>query len=49
MRTSGTRLGAIAKYVPFNAGFNSSDSYSLEEIIYKCCPGGLLSVHHMAT
>jgi threonine synthase len=35
-----------AKYVPFNAGFDSPESYSLDEIVYRSNSGGLLDVHH---
>ncbi|XP_061361595.1 threonine synthase, chloroplastic-like [Gastrolobium bilobum] len=35
-----------AKYVPFNAGFDSSESYSLDEIVYRSNSGGLLDVQH---
>lgn len=35
-----------AKYVPFNAGFDSTESYSLDEIVYRSKSGGLLDVHH---
>ncbi|KAK7347844.1 hypothetical protein VNO80_22383 [Phaseolus coccineus] len=35
-----------AKYVPFNAGFDSTESYSLDEIVYRSRSGGLLDVQH---
>ncbi|NP_001296615.1 threonine synthase 1, chloroplastic [Cicer arietinum] len=35
-----------AKYVPFNATFDSPESYSLDEIVYRSKSGGLLDVHH---
>ncbi|CAL5199206.1 unnamed protein product [Lathyrus oleraceus] len=35
-----------AKYVPFGAGFDSDESYSLDEIVYRSKSGGLLDVHH---
>jgi len=35
-----------AKYVPFNAGFDSTESYSLDEIVYRSRSGGLLDVEH---
>ncbi|CAJ1941634.1 unnamed protein product [Sphenostylis stenocarpa] len=35
-----------AKYVPFNAGFDSPESYSLDEIVYRSRSGGLLDVQH---
>ncbi|XP_057415319.1 threonine synthase, chloroplastic-like [Lotus japonicus] len=35
-----------AKYVPFNAGFDSPESYSLDEIVYRSNSGGLLDVQH---
>ncbi|KAG9154960.1 hypothetical protein Leryth_012155 [Lithospermum erythrorhizon] len=35
-----------AKYVPFNADSNSSESYHLDEIIYRSTSGGLLDVQH---
>lgn len=35
-----------AKYVPFNAGFDSAESYSLDEIVYRSRSGGLLDVQH---
>ncbi|KAE8714094.1 Threonine synthase [Hibiscus syriacus] len=35
-----------AKYVPFNAGPDSTESYSLDEIVYRSCSGGLLDVQH---
>ncbi|KAE8667077.1 Threonine synthase 1 [Hibiscus syriacus] len=34
------------KYVPFNAGPDSTESYSLDEIVYRSCSGGLLDVQH---
>ncbi|KAK8550329.1 hypothetical protein V6N13_118846 [Hibiscus sabdariffa] len=35
-----------AKYVPFNAGPDSTESYSLDEIVYRSRSGGLLDVQH---
>ncbi|KAG4929578.1 hypothetical protein AAZX31_17G050600 [Glycine max] len=35
-----------AKYVPFNAGFDSPETYSLDEIVYRSRSGGLLDVQH---
>lgn len=35
-----------AKYVPFNAGFDSPEWYSLDEIVYRSRSGGLLDVQH---
>ncbi|XP_068332524.1 threonine synthase, chloroplastic-like [Pyrus communis] len=35
-----------AKYVPFNSGFDSPESYSLDEIVYRSQSGGLLDVQH---
>ncbi|XP_047151729.1 threonine synthase 1, chloroplastic-like [Vigna umbellata] len=35
-----------AKYVPFNAGFDSTESYSLDEVVYRSRSGGLLDVEH---
>lgn len=35
-----------AKYVPFNAGPDSSEFYSLDEIVYRSRSGGLLDVQH---
>ncbi|EPS70968.1 threonine synthase, chloroplastic [Genlisea aurea] len=35
-----------AKYVPFNADPSSSESYSLDEIVYRSRSGGLLDVQH---
>ncbi|MBA0661767.1 hypothetical protein Goklo_006018 [Gossypium klotzschianum] len=35
-----------AKYVPFNAGPDSTESYSLDEIVYRSLSGGLLDVQH---
>ncbi|XWS70053.1 hypothetical protein CRYUN_Cryun03dG0016200 [Craigia yunnanensis] len=35
-----------AKYVPFNAGPDSTKSYSLDEIVYRSRSGGLLDVQH---
>ncbi|PQQ02663.1 threonine synthase chloroplastic-like [Prunus yedoensis var. nudiflora] len=35
-----------AKYVPFNSGFDSPESYSLDEIVYRSRSGGLLDVQH---
>lgn len=35
-----------AKYVPFNSGFASPESYSLDEIVYRSRSGGLLDVQH---
>ncbi|XP_034699769.1 threonine synthase, chloroplastic [Vitis riparia] len=35
-----------AKYVPFNAGPDSSESYSLDEVVYRSRSGGLLDVEH---
>ncbi|XP_074269373.1 threonine synthase, chloroplastic-like [Silene latifolia] len=35
-----------AKYVPFNAPPTSTESYSLDEIVYRSRSGGLLDVHH---
>ncbi|XP_039158079.1 uncharacterized protein LOC104428071 [Eucalyptus grandis] len=42
--TSGTRLSA--KYVPFGCDFTASESYSLDEIVYRSRSGGLLGVRH---
>uniref|UniRef100_A0A5B6ZM99 threonine synthase n=1 Tax=Davidia involucrata TaxID=16924 RepID=A0A5B6ZM99_DAVIN len=38
--------GFSAKYVPFNADPNSTESYSLDEIVYRSRSGGLLDVQH---
>ncbi|PIA49947.1 hypothetical protein AQUCO_01300585v1 [Aquilegia coerulea] len=38
--------GFSAKYVPFNADPTSTESYSLDEIIYRSSSGGLLDVQH---
>ncbi|KAI3948922.1 hypothetical protein MKW92_013601 [Papaver armeniacum] len=38
--------GFSAKYVPFNADPSSTESYSLDEIIYTSASGGLLDVQH---
>ncbi|KAK4267253.1 hypothetical protein QN277_024056 [Acacia crassicarpa] len=35
-----------AKYVPFNADPSSTESYSLDEIVYRSQSGGLLDVQH---
>ncbi|KAL3637431.1 hypothetical protein CASFOL_018599 [Castilleja foliolosa] len=35
-----------AKYVPFNAELTSTESYSLDEIVYRSRSGGLLDVQH---
>lgn len=35
-----------AKYVPFNASFDSTEWYSLDEIVYRSRSGGLLDVQH---
>ncbi|KAL2537593.1 Threonine synthase 1 [Forsythia ovata] len=35
-----------AKYVPFNADPTSTESYSLDEIVYRSRSGGLLDVQH---
>ncbi|GAY63324.1 threonine synthase 1 [Citrus sinensis] len=35
-----------AKYVPFNAGPDSPEFYSLDEIVYRSRSGGLLDVQH---
>ncbi|KAA3490321.1 threonine synthase 1, chloroplastic-like [Gossypium australe] len=35
-----------AKYVPFNAGPDCTESYSLDEIVYRSRSGGLLDVQH---
>ncbi|KAL9242134.1 hypothetical protein vseg_016165 [Gypsophila vaccaria] len=35
-----------AKYVPFNAPASSTESYSLDEIVYRSRSGGLLDVEH---
>ncbi|RID50723.1 hypothetical protein BRARA_H01430 [Brassica rapa] len=35
-----------ARYVPFNAPPNSSEHYSLDEIVYRSRSGGLLDVEH---
>ncbi|TYJ29630.1 hypothetical protein E1A91_A06G080700v1 [Gossypium mustelinum] len=35
-----------SKYVPFNAGPDSTESYSLDEIVYRSLSGGLLDVQH---
>ncbi|KAK6148730.1 hypothetical protein DH2020_016255 [Rehmannia glutinosa] len=35
-----------AKYVPFNAEPSSTESYSLDEIVYRSRSGGLLDVQH---
>ncbi|KAK4269133.1 hypothetical protein QN277_022327 [Acacia crassicarpa] len=35
-----------AKYVPFNADPSSTESYSLDEIVYRSRSGGLLDVQH---
>ncbi|RXI06120.1 hypothetical protein DVH24_018162 [Malus domestica] len=35
-----------AKYIPFNSGFDSPESYSLDEIVYRSQSGGLLDVQH---
>ena len=33
-----------SKYVPFNSGYDSAESYSLDEIVYRSRSGGLLDV-----
>ena len=38
--------GFSAKYVPFNADPSSTESYSLDEIVYRSRSGGLLDVQH---
>nr|DAD49058.1 TPA_asm: hypothetical protein HUJ06_018995 [Nelumbo nucifera] len=38
--------GFSAKYVPFNADPTSTESYSLDEIVYRSRSGGLLDVQH---
>ncbi|KAJ7979287.1 Threonine synthase, chloroplastic [Quillaja saponaria] len=43
---SDDRHNFSAKYVPFNAGFDSPESYSLDEIVYRSRSGGLLDVLH---
>ncbi|KAE9602475.1 hypothetical protein Lal_00049823 [Lupinus albus] len=35
-----------AKYIPFNAAPDSTESYSLDEIVYRSRSGGLLDVQH---
>ncbi|KAA0046129.1 Pyridoxal-5'-phosphate-dependent enzyme family protein [Cucumis melo var. makuwa] len=35
-----------AKYVPFNAGPNSAECHSLDEVIYRSRSGGLLDIQH---
>ncbi|KAK4785848.1 hypothetical protein SAY86_002537 [Trapa natans] len=35
-----------AKYVPFGSDFNSGESYSLDEIVYRSSSGDLLDVQH---
>lgn len=35
-----------AKYVPFNAGPSCTESYSLDEVVYRSQSGGLLDVQH---
>ncbi|XP_058756438.1 threonine synthase, chloroplastic-like [Vicia villosa] len=35
-----------AKYVPFGSSFDSDESYSLDEIVYRSKSGALLDVHH---
>ncbi|GAV72974.1 PALP domain-containing protein [Cephalotus follicularis] len=35
-----------SKYVPFNSGLASTESYSLDEIVYRSRSGGLLDVQH---
>ncbi|KAI4335255.1 hypothetical protein L6164_013919 [Bauhinia variegata] len=44
--TEGERHSFTAKYVPFNAGFDSLEWYSLDEIVYRSRSGGLLDVQH---
>ncbi|TKY54451.1 Threonine synthase [Spatholobus suberectus] len=41
-----TAQDLTAKYVPFNAGFDSPEWYSLDEIVYRSRSGGLLDVQH---
>ncbi|XP_015973823.1 threonine synthase 1, chloroplastic [Arachis duranensis] len=38
--------GFMARYVPFNAGFDSAEWYSLDDIVYRSRSGGLLDVQH---
>ncbi|KAG7023681.1 hypothetical protein SDJN02_14707, partial [Cucurbita argyrosperma subsp. argyrosperma] len=40
------RSNFSAKYVPFNAGADSSEWYSLDEVVYRSRSGGLLDVQH---
>ncbi|XP_050940562.1 threonine synthase, chloroplastic-like [Cucumis melo] len=35
-----------AKYVPFNASLDSTECYSLDEIVYRSRSGGLLDIQH---
>ncbi|RHN64598.1 putative threonine synthase [Medicago truncatula] len=45
-RHPATSNNFTAKYVPFNSTFDSPESYSLDEIVYRSNSGGLLDVHH---
>ncbi|KAE9609908.1 hypothetical protein Lal_00006640 [Lupinus albus] len=45
-RSSSDNHNFTAKYVPFNAGLDSTESYSLDEIVYRSRSGGLLDVQH---
>jgi len=45
-RHPATANNFTAKYVPFNSTFDSPESYSLDEIVYRSNSGGLLDVHH---
>ncbi|TYK27135.1 threonine synthase 1 [Cucumis melo var. makuwa] len=40
------RSNFSAKYVPFNAGPDSTECYSLDEIVYRSRSGGLLDIQH---
>ncbi|CAL0325518.1 unnamed protein product [Lupinus luteus] len=45
-RSSSDNHNFTAKYVPFNAAVDSTESYSLDEIVYRSRSGGLLDVQH---
>lgn len=45
-RLRGATQPFSAKYVPFGSGFDSDESYSLDEIVYRSRSGGLLDVQH---
>ncbi|KAK1435841.1 hypothetical protein QVD17_01611 [Tagetes erecta] len=45
-RSSDNHHKFSAKYVPFNADPASTESYSLDEIVYRSRSGGLLDVQH---